>query len=476
MVLGQQRLLEPGGSETYVLTIGEQLQRLGHEVTIFAIDIGQMADLALARGLRVCESPLELPSSCDGVLAQDGVVSLLLADRYPKAAHVWVAHGPGSDLHRPVQLPGVVSAVVAMNDRVVRRLEGLAQRCEIVRLRQPIDVHRFIPRDAPRSTPETAVLLSNYLDRAESKALEQVCSHVGVRLERIGGHPDHLSTAPDSTIAAADIVFSHGRGALEGMAMGRAVYVLHRWGRDGWVTPDSYPALEADGFAGRAFGLKLDEAHLLADLVRYRPQMGRENRRLALQNHHELDHARELVNLLRRLSRSPRKAPVAPLREMARLVRLQGQTDWRCGVLTHENSGLRTENAALREHLEEERARAREEVAAARSEDEERAGAWEEVAAARSQVEEERARAWEEVAAARSQVEEERARAREEVAAASGQLEGFRRTRRYRLATLLGRPLDALRRRRLDADANALSRNESTSDPQTSAPKHAKAP
>lgn len=441
LVLGQQRLLEPGGSETYLLTIGEQLQRFGHEVTIFGLDIGQMAEVARAKALRVCASPLDLPPSCDGVLAQDGVVSLLLADRYPNAPHIWVAHGPGSDLHRPVQVPEVVSAVVAMNDHVVRRLEGLAQRPEIVRLRQPIDVNRFVPRAEPRSTPKVAVLLSNYLNRAESEALDGICSGAGVRLERIGGHPDLLLTTPDSKIATADIVFSHGRGALEGMAMGRAVYVLHRWGRDGWVTPDSYPALEADGFAAQAYGLELDDAQLGADLARYRPQMGRENRRLVIQNHHELDHARELVNLFRRLSRSPREAPVAPLREMARLVRLQGQTDWRCAVLARENSGLSTENAALRAHLEEERARARQEVAAAQS-----------------------------------RFEEERARAQGEAAVAWGQLEAFRQTRRYRLATLLGRPLDALRRRRVDADANASSRNESTSQPHKSEPEHAKAP
>jgi len=109
--------------------------------------------------------------------------------------------------------------------------------------------------------------------------------------------------------------------------------------------------------------------------------------------------------------RSGKASIGSPLREMARLVRLQGQTDWRCGVLTGENSGLWAENAALRKDLEEERALAQKGLAAARE-----------------------------------QVEEERARAREETAAAWGQLEAFRRTRRYRLATLLGRPLDALRR------------------------------
>lgn len=422
LVLGQQRLVESGGSETYLLTIAEHLQRLGHEVTIFALDVGEMSQLALARGLRVTASPAALPSSCDGVLVQDGVVSLLLADRYPDAPHVHIAHAPGVDLQRPTQLDGVVSAVVALNDRVVSRMDGLAKRYEIVRLRQPIDVHRLAPRGAPRSTPQAGVLVSNYLDTAEGEALERACAEAGVSLKRVG-RPGRDSTAPEVEMAEADIVFGHGRAALEGMAMGRAVYVLHRWGRDGWVTPESYEALEADGFAALAYGLALDDAQLSRDLKRYRPEMGRENRRLVFQNHHGLEHAGELVALLRRLSPSPRPAPGAPLREMARLVRLQWQTDHRCDALQLENSALRTQNAAMQEQIGRERAQAHEEIAAARS-----------------------------------------------------TLETMRRTRRYRLATLLARPFDAARRRRAEGRANAAARNASTSEPHLSDPEQAKAP
>ena len=416
LVLGQQRLLEHGGSETYLLTVAAQLQRLGHEVTIFAVDVGQAADDALARGLRVAASPVELPASCDGVLVQDGVVSLLLADRYPKTAQLYIAHAPGIDLQRPVQLDGVVAAVVALNEHVATRLEGTANRYEIVRLRQPIDVQRFAPPSQPRSKPEVAVLVSNYFDRAESEALGRVCSGAGVKLERIGGR-EHGSAAPEIAMATADIVFGHGRSALEGMAMGRAVYVMHRWGRDGWVTSDSYRALEADGFAGQAYRRPLDDAQLARDLAEYRPEMGWENRRLVVQNHHALGHACELVALLRRLSASSGTAPAAPLREMARLVRLQWQTDERCVALTHEISALRAEIVRLHRQIEE---------------------------------------------------------AREETAAAAAEVEFIYTTRRYRLGALLARPLDALRAGRAQASSKASDRNASTSAPHTAEPKRAR--
>lgn len=43
-----------------------------------------------------------------------------------------------------------------------------------------------------------------------------------------------------------------GRSALEGIAAGRPVIVHGVPGADGWVTPERYPAMESDGFAGLA--------------------------------------------------------------------------------------------------------------------------------------------------------------------------------------------------------------------------------
>ena len=50
----------------------------------------------------------------------------------------------------------------------------------------------------------------------------------------------------------ADIVVGKSRAALDAMACGRAVYLYDMFGGDGWVTPDTYAAMEADQFAGQA--------------------------------------------------------------------------------------------------------------------------------------------------------------------------------------------------------------------------------
>lgn len=381
LVLGHQELTAPGGSESYLLTVAEYLQRLGHEVTIFTVRAGELASVAAGRGLRVTASEDQLPARCDGVLAQDGVVSLLLAERYPQTRQLFVAHAPGLDVQRPPQLEDVVSAVIALNDRVVERLGGLSRRHEVVRLRQPVDVRRFAPRGTPRRVPRRVLLLTNYQVAETREMLSRACRDAGMALDHVGltGRP---SLAPESEIVGSDITVGYGRAALEGMASGRAVYVMGQWGGDGWVTPSSYGAVEAKGFAGVDSEARIDSARLRADLASYRPEMGRLNRQLACTNHHAMDHASELVALFRRLAPSEPR-PQLPLREMARLVRLQWQTEGRAEALAAENEALRGE-------LERER--------------------------------------------------EAGAAARREAAA-------LKETRRYRLASLLARPLELLRRR-----------------------------
>ena len=54
VVLSAQHFASIGGAETYLLTVAEQLQRLGHGVMIHAQELGEMADEAMRRGLRVC--------------------------------------------------------------------------------------------------------------------------------------------------------------------------------------------------------------------------------------------------------------------------------------------------------------------------------------------------------------------------------------------------------------------------------------
>lgn len=131
-----------GGSESYLFTVAEQLDRIGHEVAIYAAELGVGAEVARERGLTLIDEA-QLDDEYDAALVQDASVSFQIADRCPGLPQLFVAHSAMFDLQAPPQLDGVVGALVALNDSVAERMRAYAVEVEVVRLRQPIDTERF---------------------------------------------------------------------------------------------------------------------------------------------------------------------------------------------------------------------------------------------------------------------------------------------------------------------------------------------
>src|SRR5436305_10299632 len=302
IVLSTLELGAVGGAATYLLTVAEQLERLGHEVTIFAGEVGDLAAVAQARGLRVVSCEGELPADCDVVYAQDAATAYALADRYPGRPQAICLHAASFDRWTPPQLPGVVGAIVVLHDRMAERAAALALRPEIVRLRQPVDLIRFAPRAAIRNPARRVLLLGNYLAGDRRSLVRAACADAGLECRELGLYGNGTSPNPEAEINDADIVIGHGRSIVEAMACGRAAFVYDHSGGDGWVTPENYARVEALNFAiPTADGLAPPDA--LADQLRaYRPSMGTANRDLAARNHNALRHAERLVGVLEGLA------------------------------------------------------------------------------------------------------------------------------------------------------------------------------
>ena len=163
VVLATEGLVAVGGTETYVVTVAEHLSRLGHEVAVYAPQVGAMAELALDRGVDVSADLEELGDAPDVVFAQASAVSYELADRWPQVPQVFVCHSELFDVQQPPLVPGVAPVVVVMNDRTRQRVEATAGAFRVVRLRQPVDTERLAPRRPPSVLPRRALLLGNTL-------------------------------------------------------------------------------------------------------------------------------------------------------------------------------------------------------------------------------------------------------------------------------------------------------------------------
>lgn len=331
-----------GGTESYVFTVAEQLDRLAHDVVIFSPQPERGLEVARERGLTVIGAEA-LHDDYDAALVQDAAVAYEVAELCPGARSVFVAHSEGFDPQLPPQLPGTVDLLVALNDRVATRLRSFAAGHEVVRLRQPIDTQRFMAAGPLPQHPRNALIFSNNVIADREAMLEDACRQVGLDLLRRGGAAGQTND-PREALAEADIVIGYGRVVLEAMACGRAAFIYDWAGGEGWVTADSYPAVEGGGFIGQ--GEQVFDAAGLTDVLHgYDRSMGPLNRDLVMANHRASVHAQELLELFERIT-TPAQRPRAPLDEMARLVRL----DWRSRAEVH---GIRNENARLHRQLHE---------------------------------------------------------------------------------------------------------------------------
>lgn len=342
-----------GGSETYALTVGEQLERLGHTVELFAGEASEEGrELAAARGLELkTGSPVELAArdDFDALIAQDAASAYAAASRR-EVPLVFVVHGLASYEHPPQGLdPG--PAVVALSDRIADRAAAFASRPEVVRLRQPIDIWRFKPSGPARKRARRVLAFSNYLEPERLAMLESACEELGLELTSMGA-TSTTSVTPQQRIANADIVVGYGRSVLEGMVMGRAAYVWDRAGGDGWVTPESYPALEANGFAGAASDKIVGAERLREDFAAYTPELGALGYDLVRKHHSAAHHAEQLVALLER-SAPPAREPIGAtigllVRSEARAEDDRIKVGWQLRETAAEAEALRAETEQLR--------------------------------------------------------------------------------------------------------------------------------
>ena len=320
-VLGNRLLVNVGGTEVHLAILGEQLRRLGHETVVYSPELGPYAEHLRNLGFEVTDGLAELPEDCDVVFSQDTLVAYDLAARYPEARHVFRICGQSHDFQLAPQVAGSVDLVVVLSDRYARIAAASAADTPVLRLRVPVDTELLAPLGGIRERPRKAVLLGNYPERFE--LVRSAWSEQGMEVERIGEANDSSQRFDlSSALAGADIVVGKGRAALDGMACGRAVYVFDLFGGDGWVTPELYPALEADQFAGLATGRMIGHEELVRDLAGYDAAMGAANRDLVLQHHDARTHVVELLEALEAHA-PPAVRPVSALREAARLTSLQ---------------------------------------------------------------------------------------------------------------------------------------------------------
>ncbi len=370
VVLGIHSLAGNGGTESYVTTVGDHLQRSGHEVWVYSAEDGVVGDAARLLGLRVVTRPESLPEAITAFLVQDSIAALELFALRPEVPQIFVWHSELFDVQVPPQLEGVTTRIVTLYADARRRLDGLAVRAPVVELSHPVDSDRFKPATPLREHPR-ALTMSNYLVGERLTLLEGACAEVGIELRTAGGWSQNgLTSRPEAAFNGADIVFAKGKTAIEAMACGRAVFVYDVFGADGWVTRESYPDLEKKCFGGNLARVEVTHQDLVRELEKYDPAMGLVNRDLALSKHSAIAHCGQIAQVIRDVAGERDEGEGRRqdgLFEMARLARVNWRHESRAffasaalhvsevkvGELVSQLHQVKTEEAGLRKRADD---------------------------------------------------------------------------------------------------------------------------
>lgn len=252
VLLTNSRMDYLGGTQRWVGTVGEELERRGATVRILSSfnklypwiaphTSGDRYDLALINH--------------NGPFKESRKIQI--------RKRIYTVHGfvPAEEW-----APPGADAYVAVSELAAAHLPWGATI-----IRNPIDVSLFRPGPPISADLKRVLFLSNRQGRART-ILEDACRLAGVELRVIG--KKSAVDDPWNAINWADVVVAIGRGVLEGLACNRNVFALDHYGAKGYVTPESFARYRLDNFAGHLDSYWPNPQELAEALIGgYRPTM-----------------------------------------------------------------------------------------------------------------------------------------------------------------------------------------------------------
>jgi len=360
ILITNQHLVHYAGTELYVYTLAGELQKQGHEVVVFSPLLGEAAARIREAGIRVVDDLQEISSErFDVIHGHHRRPTLLAFSFFPFTPLVYVTHGflpRVLPFEGPPEPPVVVEKFVAVSDVVKANLAqnfGILEG-DIQVVVNSVDVERFKPQGEIGQKVRRVLLISSNKNKAQKELVEQACSRLRLNLEIIGWGKRVWNV--EDYINEADSVVSLGRGAIEGLACGRAVVVCGGKGCDGMITEENIDDLWKTNFIGRRYGRRATVETLIDEFQKYDPGMQRVNRRLALERFDAQRQAHKLVEIYQKaIENSSRKdADLTPSEKMglyqSYLIDLAKQSkETEVGVLREEFARLQEEVVALRD-------------------------------------------------------------------------------------------------------------------------------
>lgn len=240
-----------GGSESFVADVSTALRRLGHELAVFSVEGGPMAERLAAAGIVVVNDPRDCPFRPDVIHGQHHLETMAALCAWPGTPAIYLAHGAAPWEERPPCHPRIVRYLGTSP----RFGPWIADKCGVSAESVGVvpnffDPRRFVTVRPPIRCPGRALVFHNAIeaDGAVFSAISEACQAENWSVEGIGTSFGRTIDSPERVLPDYDLVFAGGRSAIEAMACGCAVVPVTRTTLGTLIRPDNFEAQQEVNF------------------------------------------------------------------------------------------------------------------------------------------------------------------------------------------------------------------------------------
>jgi hypothetical protein len=280
ILVGNNGLGLPGGSETYTYALIKELVKRGHDVTA----VGKEGPGLISKKLEELGVECRFESvwgKYDLILLSHSSSIHLVKDA--KGFKVQTCHGIYPSLEQPVP---EMDVYVSISEEVYNHLKSKGFDSTIIP--NGVDCDRYKPTTPINDKLKTVLSLAH--SEPANEIIKQACKIANVNLI-INNKFKEWKWEVDEIINKSDLVISLGRGAYEAMAAGRNVVIFDQRNYtnmpaigDGIITKNNVDDYLKNNCSGRYTKRVFDAQILAEEILKYNPQHGKDLREYALEN------------------------------------------------------------------------------------------------------------------------------------------------------------------------------------------------
>lgn len=270
VLLTNNTLEHPAGSELVVVELAAALQSRGHRVAAYSTHLGEVGERLKRMSVPAIRNPRACPFVPDVIHGQHHLDAMAALCAFPGVPAIYHCHGYVPWVETPPQHPRIhiyVGMAESISERI--RIELGLPEDRVVTVTNWVDTDRFRVVRSAAAVPRRALIFHRSFERESfhGRQLRAAFARAGIRLDL--DLPAGSQHSPEALLPDYDIVLAAGRSAIEAMASGCAVLPLSAFSCLDFVTPGNFEALRGKNFSPQLQSPQLCRRSVSDAIARY---------------------------------------------------------------------------------------------------------------------------------------------------------------------------------------------------------------